>query len=161
MPGYTIELVQELPASPDLVWRMLSEPELVSEWLMDNDIAPRVGHRFTFRARPTPVWDGIVRCEVREVKPAERLVYSWVGAVDMPETIVSWSIGLATSGTLLTFSHAGFRGLKYGLIGRFLKRGWRDMIGSRLPTALAQHLAANPSSLPAAQGDYKLRAIAD
>src|SRR5262245_38961222 len=121
---------------------MLTEPELVAQWLMDNDIAPLVGHDFTFRARPMPMWDGLVNCRVREVKPAELLVYSWIGAPDMPETIVSWSIGPATSGIRLVLNHSGFRGLKYGLIGRFLKRGWQDMVGRKLPAALARHMAA-------------------
>jgi uncharacterized protein YndB with AHSA1/START domain len=155
MLSYSIQLEQELSASPDLIWRMLSEPKPVSEWLMENDIAPRVGHRFTFRARPTLVWDGIVHCEVRDVRPAERLVYSWVGASDMPETIVSWLIHPTKSGTRLAFGHAGFRGLKYGLIGRLLKHGWQDMIGRKLPSALAQYRAPEPSVLSPPQQIYK------
>jgi uncharacterized protein YndB with AHSA1/START domain len=161
MLSYSIQLERELAAAPDLIWRMLSEPKLVSEWLMETDIAPLVGYRFTFRARPTPVWDGVVHCEVREVRPAERLVYSWVGAADMPETIVNWSINPAKSGTRLAFNHTGFRGLKYGLIGRFLKRGWQDMIDRKLPSALAQQLAPEPSALSPPQHNYKLQAIND
>lgn len=46
------------------VWRALVDPELLARWLMPNDFAPRVGHRFTFRTEPGPGFDGIVRCEV-------------------------------------------------------------------------------------------------
>jgi uncharacterized protein YndB with AHSA1/START domain len=136
MLNYDIQLEHELAASPDLVWRVLSERELLSRWMMENDFAAIVGHRFTFRAKPMPFWDGIVRGEVKEVRPAERLVYSWIGASDMPETTVSWLIRPAQSGTHLTFNHTGFSGLKYGVIGRLLKRGWQDMIGRRLPSTL-------------------------
>jgi uncharacterized protein YndB with AHSA1/START domain len=139
MLNYDIQIEQELFASPDLVWRMLSEPELLSEWLMANDIVPMVGHQFTFRAKPTPIWDGIVHCEVKNVSPAERLAYSWIGASDMPETIVSWLIHPTKAGTHLVFNHSGFRGLKYNIIGRLLKRGWQDMVGRKLPSTLAKN----------------------
>jgi uncharacterized protein YndB with AHSA1/START domain len=138
MLGYDIRIRKELAAPPDLVWRALIEPVLLSQWLMDNDFVPEVGHRFTFRAKPTPLWDGIVRCEVQDVQPTEALAYSWTGASDMPETVVSWNVRPTQSGTLLVFRHSGFRGLKFALIGRLLDRGWRDMIGRKLPAVLAK-----------------------
>lgn len=144
MLGYDIRIRQELAAPPDLVWRALIEPVLLSQWLMDNDFVPEIGHRFTFRARPTPLWDGIVRCEVKDVQPTEVLAYSWIGASDMPETVVSWSVRPTQSGTCLVLRHSGFRGLKYALIGRLLDRGWRDMIGRKLSAVLAK-LVLEPS----------------
>ena len=38
----------------------LNVPALLAAWLMENDIRPVVGHRFTFRAQPTPGWNGVV-----------------------------------------------------------------------------------------------------
>ena len=56
---------------------------LLSQWLMENDIQPTVGHRFNFRAKPMGDWDGIVYCEVLEVDEPNRLVYGWKGGSDI------------------------------------------------------------------------------
>jgi len=69
----------ELAQAPSTVWRVLTEPELLKQWLMENDIRPVVGHKFTFRAQPQPWWDGVVHCEILEVEPGSRLRYSWKG----------------------------------------------------------------------------------
>ncbi len=36
----------------DAVWRALTEPGPLAVWLMPNDFAPVVGHRFRLDARP-------------------------------------------------------------------------------------------------------------
>ena len=51
----------------------------MSAWLMENDIVPEVGRRFTFRSRPMGDWDGTVACEVLAVRPQRLLSYSWRG----------------------------------------------------------------------------------
>ena len=51
---------------PTEVWRALTEPKLLAQWLMENDIQPIVGHKFNFRAKPMGDWDGIVYCEILE-----------------------------------------------------------------------------------------------
>src|SRR5215510_1377118 len=71
-----------LPHPPAKVWRALTTAELIGRWLMPNDFEPVVGRRFTFTTRPIGDWDGIVHCEVLEVAPLKRLVYSWVGGSD-------------------------------------------------------------------------------
>jgi uncharacterized protein YndB with AHSA1/START domain len=141
MFSYAIHLEQELSSSTDQVWRLLTEPALLSLWLMETDFAPHVGQRFTFRATPMPFWDGIVRCQVREVEPPRRLAYSWIGSPGMPETMVVWQILRTATGTRLVLSHSGFRGLKYVLVGRMLKRGWKDMLARRLPAAALKTMA--------------------
>ena len=62
-----------LPYPPAKVWRALHEPELLAKWVTAKDTRPLVGHRFNFRAEPTPWWDGIVYCEVLEIDLHKRL----------------------------------------------------------------------------------------
>ena len=38
---------------------------------------PVKGKRFTFQTTPGGAWDGVIHCEVLEVIPNERLVFSW------------------------------------------------------------------------------------
>src|SRR5258708_27478087 len=68
-----------VPQSPEKVWKALTTSELIGRWLMPNDFEPVVGKRFTFKTRPIGEWDGVVQCEVLEVTPHRRLVYSWKG----------------------------------------------------------------------------------
>jgi uncharacterized protein YndB with AHSA1/START domain len=133
---YDIHLEKTLPDPPADVWRALTDPEILARWLMRNDFKPEEGHQFEFRDKPRFAWDGIVKCKVLDVVPRERLAMAWIGAPDMPPTLVTFLLRPAGEGTTLTFSQAGFRGLKYSLIGRFLKRGWQDMIGNKLPKAI-------------------------
>jgi uncharacterized protein YndB with AHSA1/START domain len=91
---------------------------------MPNDIAPVVGHRFTFRTQPAPGFDGIVHCEVLEVINNERLVYSWRGGP--LETVVTWTLSAGgDGGTILQLVQDGFKpsdGFTYDM----LSKGWRD-----------------------------------
>jgi len=76
----SIFLEYDVPYPPAKVWRALTEPELLAEWLMANDMQPTVGHSFTFKQQPTPWWDGVVHREVLESDLHKRLRYSWRSA---------------------------------------------------------------------------------
>ena len=67
------------PHPPERVWRALTEPSDLAAWLMPNDFAPVVGHKFQFRAKPQLGWRGIVDCEVLEVDRPRKLAYTWQG----------------------------------------------------------------------------------
>ena len=107
----------QFPEPPAQVWRALTEPELLAKWLMPNDIAPIVGHKFQFRAQPIGNWNGIVDCEVLEVVPNQRLVYTWMGGAaenlgygHVLETTVTWTLQeRPDGGTILSLVHYGFR----------------------------------------------------
>ena len=105
-----------LPHASEVVWKTLTTAELIGRWLMPNDFAPVVGRRFNFRTKPMGDWDGVVHCEVLEVVPNRKLVYSWKGGADTnPEygskldTVVTWTLTPVAGGTRLRLVHAGFR----------------------------------------------------
>jgi uncharacterized protein YndB with AHSA1/START domain len=122
------------PQPPREVWRMLTDRDLLAQWLMPNDFAPRVGHRFTFRTDPAPGFDGVVHCEVLELVAERKLAISWRGGGN--DTIVTFTIEPLAAGTRLRLSHAGFAGLKGRLIGALLGNGWRNMLDKKLPRLL-------------------------
>lgn len=136
----SIVLTRVYAYPPDRVWRALTDPSALSEWLMPTDFQPRVGHKFQFRASPVPGWRGFVECEVLELDPPRRMVLSWAGHENMSHpTQVSWTLEPAEGGTRLTLEHSGFRGLR-GMIDRFaLKTGLHRMYDEALPKAL-QHV---------------------
>lgn len=118
------------------VWAALTNREAIAAWLMPNDFQPRLGHRFQFRTKPAPGFNGIVDCEVLEIDPPRRLVYSWVGGgID---TTVAWTLEEDGKGTRLVLEHKGFRGLHGLFASSVLGKGWKSrMLRLRLPTVLA------------------------
>src|SRR3979490_2690832 len=70
-----------LPHAPETIWKALTSGELIALWLKmpATGFEPVKGKRFTFRTRPAGAWDGIIHCQVLEVTPNQRLVYSWKG----------------------------------------------------------------------------------
>ncbi len=105
----TVVIEREFPHPPEKVWRALSQPHLLEEWLMKNDFAPVVGHRFNLRGD----WGGTLNCEVLAVEPGRRLSYTWNFPNDDPrfnlESVVTFTLTPTTAGTHLRMEQAGFR----------------------------------------------------
>jgi uncharacterized protein YndB with AHSA1/START domain len=128
----------DLPHPPAKVWRALTEPALLASWLMPNDFAAEVGRRFTFKAEPIREWDGTVECQVLEVEPQQRLVYSWQGGVGdwRIDTVVRWALTATARGTLLRLEHSGFLPIHAAAFDG-MGNGWRGKIARRLEDILA------------------------
>ena len=97
----SVVVEREIPHPPEKIWRALTQPHLIQEWLMNNDFAPTVGHRFKFTAD----W-GSVDCEVQEVEANRVLAYSW-GAYGLG-TVVTWTLTPTGKGTHLRVEQSGF-----------------------------------------------------
>ena len=93
---------REVPFPPEKIWRALTQPHLIEEWLMKNDFKPIVGHRFDLRAD----W-GAVECQVLAVELDKTLSYSW-GAYDL-KSVVTWTLTPTSPGTRLRMEQSGFR----------------------------------------------------
>jgi uncharacterized protein YndB with AHSA1/START domain len=98
----SVVVEREIPHAPDKIWRALTQPHLIAEWLMQNDFAPTVGHRFDLRGD----W-GTVDCRVLAVEPNRTLSYTWA-ALGL-ESIVTWTLTPTGSGTRLRMEQSGFR----------------------------------------------------
>jgi uncharacterized protein YndB with AHSA1/START domain len=134
------------PHPPGDVWECLTNPEMVGQWLMKNDFKPVVGHRFNFYTKPMPKmrFDGIVYCEVLEIIPEEKLVYTWKGGpapgiVEL-DTLLVWTLIPAANGTTLVLEHKGFRGFKNMIASIFMNNGWRKGIARRFRTVLNNYI---------------------
>ncbi|MGU7783558.1 SRPBCC family protein [Burkholderia sp. PU8-34] len=93
---------REMPFPPEKIWRALTQPHLIAEWLMQNDFVPVVAHRFNLRAD----W-GAVDCQVLTVEPNRTLAYTW--AAYGLDSVVTWTLTPTQTGTLLRMEQAGFR----------------------------------------------------
>jgi uncharacterized protein YndB with AHSA1/START domain len=109
----TLVVERRMPHRAEKIWRALTQGPLIEEWLMANDFAPVVGHRFTLRSTPSPHWNGVLDCEVLTVEPARRLAYTWnasgTEAIGGLKTVVTWTLQEADGSTLVRMEQSGFR----------------------------------------------------
>ncbi|MGD1067825.1 MAG: SRPBCC domain-containing protein [Vulcanimicrobiaceae bacterium] len=98
----SVVVERDLPYPPEKVWRALTQPQLIEEWLMKNDFVPVVDHQFRFSAD----WGG-VDGRVVTVEPNTTLAYTW-GGFGL-ESIVTWTLTPTSTGTHLRMEQTGFK----------------------------------------------------
>jgi uncharacterized protein YndB with AHSA1/START domain len=120
----SVVVEREISYPPEKIWRALTQPHLIEEWLMKNDFRPVVDHRFNFRADYLP--NGALDCEVLAVEPNKTLSYTWNSVSDNAafnlKSVVTWTLTPTSTGTHLRMEQSGFRpdqsqayqGAKYG-----------------------------------------------
>jgi uncharacterized protein YndB with AHSA1/START domain len=101
----------ELDAQPETVWRALTVPEIVAEWLAPNSIDAKTGEAFGIELAPKE--GGHISCVVLDADPPQRLSYSWRTAEDDAragslDTVVTFELApTADGGTRLRITHTG------------------------------------------------------
>jgi uncharacterized protein YndB with AHSA1/START domain len=120
---------------PEKVWRALTDPVLLAEWLLPVvDLKLEPGAAFTFRRQPLPGWDGIVNCRILEIEAHRKLSYTWV--VGDMDTVVTFTLTPTASGTRLSLVQSGFKpDQKQNFAGA--RYGWK-MMGGKLVDLLAR-----------------------
>jgi uncharacterized protein YndB with AHSA1/START domain len=98
----SVVVEREMPYPPEKIWRALTRPHLIAEWLMNNDFQPVMDHRFKLSAD----W-GLVDCQVLTIEPHRTLSYSW--AAHGLESVVTWTLTPSGPGTHLRMEQSGFR----------------------------------------------------
>ncbi|GIH92834.1 SRPBCC domain-containing protein [Planobispora siamensis] len=145
----TLHLDQFLAHPPAKVWRALTEPELLAQWLMPGDFRLEVGHRYTMRAVPMPGtgfsgtgFSGTVLAEVLAYETGRMLKIGWRDAAPGHDTgwTITWTLEPEGSGTRLFLLHEGFdpddplQRRARSIMGG----GWRSMVLRDLEAALAR-----------------------
>lgn len=127
---------RELPFPQEKVWRALTQPHLIEEWLMKNDFQPVIGHRFNLRGE----WGGVLDCEVLAIEPNKTLSYTWNFPHDDPaynlKSVVTLTLTPTSKGTHLRVEQIGFRPEQKQAHGG-AKAGWREFLG-KLEQVLAR-----------------------
>jgi len=136
-PADSVAFDFDLRHPPEKVWRALTDPVLLAEWLLPViglELEP--GAAFTFKTQPHPGWDGTVHCRMLEIDPPRRLSYTWVVGDMVLDTVVTFTLTPTASGTRLSLVQSGFRpDQKQNLGGA--RYGWQ-MMGGKLADVLAR-----------------------
>jgi uncharacterized protein YndB with AHSA1/START domain len=123
----TVVVERELAYPPEKLWRALTQPHLIAEWLMQNDFVPVVGHRFNLRGE----WGGVLDCEVLAIEPNRTLSYTWDFAHDDAafnlKSVVTFTLTATHTGTHLRVEQTGFRPEQKQAFGG-AKHGWQQFL---------------------------------
>jgi uncharacterized protein YndB with AHSA1/START domain len=149
---------------PADVWAAITDPHALAEWLMPNDFQPLKGHRFTFQTDPTFICRHVeVACEVLELEPQKRMVWSWVRV--MPDgsrtpTKVTWMLAPEGAGTRLTLEHEGVERLPT-FIRMMMSLGWGIMLRKVIRKILRNVNAGRftPGAIPLEKRYYKTKTV--
>ena len=129
----SIVVDEVFPHTLDVLWRTLTDPDLMGRWLKmaPTGFKAEAGTRFTYQTTPAGPWDGVIHCRVLEVVPLQRLVYSWVGGDPanagygaVLETVVTFTLSAYEGGTRLRLVHAGFVLPRNETAFRSMGEGW-------------------------------------
>jgi uncharacterized protein YndB with AHSA1/START domain len=105
----SVVVEREFAVPPEKLWRALTQPHLIEEWLMKNDFQPVVDHRFNLRGD----WGGVLDCEVLTIEPNRTLAYTWNFAHDNAalnlQSVVTFTLTPTRTGTHLRMEQSGFR----------------------------------------------------
>lgn len=131
----SLSIQLDLAHPPRKVWRALTEPALLAQWLLpvlDLQLVP--GREFTFQAPAFADWDGTVRCRVLAVEELRTLSYAWVVGDMEVDTVVTFTLTPTAAGTRLSVVQSGFKPSQKQAFGG-ARYGWKTM-GERLADLL-------------------------
>ena len=132
----TLAFEFDLKSAPEKVWRALTDPELLTQWLLPVvGLTFEQGAAFSFKAPPKPGWDGTVNCRFLEIETHRKLSYTWVVG-DFIDTVVTFTLTPTLSGTHLLLVQSGFKPDQKQNFGG-ARYGWR-MMGTRLTELLGR-----------------------
>jgi uncharacterized protein YndB with AHSA1/START domain len=125
----------DLKHPPEKVWRALTDPALLTEWLLPViELKLEPGAEFMFKTQAYPGWDGTVNCRIIEIDPLRKLSYAWT--VPFLDTVVTFSLTPTASGTRLSLVQSGFKPDQKQNFGG-ARYGWK-MMGGKLVALLEQ-----------------------
>lgn len=122
----------DLRHSPEKIWRALTDPVLLAEWLLpvvNHELALEPGAAFTFKTQPYPNWDGTVNCRFVEIEAHRKLSYTW--SVPFLDTVVTFTLTPTESGTRLSLVQSGFKPEQKQEFGG-ARYGWKMMTDNLL-----------------------------
>jgi len=131
----SISFEYDLHHAPEKVWRALTDPVLLAEWLLPvGDLTLEPGAEFRFQTQAYPGWDGTVNCRFVEIEANRKLRYTWT--VPFLDTEVTFTLTPTASGTHLSIVQSGFKPDQQREFGG-ARYGW-NMMGGKLVHLLAR-----------------------
>ncbi len=107
MENQPLIIEQEFNAPIELVWRAITEKELMKKWYFDiSDFKPEVGYKFQFEGGEEGKRYNHL-CEVLEVIPNKKLKHSWKYEGHPGLSFVTFELSTVGEKTKVTLTHEG------------------------------------------------------
>jgi uncharacterized protein YndB with AHSA1/START domain len=133
----TITFEFDLQHSPAKLWRAITDPALLSQWLLPVfDLKLEKGAAFTLKTQAYPPWDGTVDCRILEIEAQKKISYAWVVGAMHLDTVVTFVLTPTAAGTHLVVTQSGFKPEQKQNFGG-ARYGWK-MMGGKLVELLAK-----------------------
>ena len=113
----SLTIVRKLKATPEKVWRALTQPEALKQWMGPDDAFKvpvaetdvRVGGRYHIVMKSPDGEEHDVSGVYREIAANRKLVYTWAWkSTPERESLVTFELRAADGGTELTLKHEQF-----------------------------------------------------
>ena len=132
--GDALEIVREIPATPEQVFRALTEPQELMKWWgakgmltsARTNLRPGGDYRFEFLS---PEGDAAwAKGQYQVVDPSRRIVKTWFNSKypDLRNT-VEWNLAPVAGGTRLTLVHSGLAGRPEAF--QDYEKRWPEVLG--------------------------------
>jgi uncharacterized protein YndB with AHSA1/START domain len=113
----SLTIVRKLKAAPEKVWRALTQPQALKQWIAPDDAFKipvaeadvRVGGRYHIVMQSSDGEEHDVSGVYRTIEPNRKLVYTWAWkSTPERESLVTFELRAADGGTELTLKHEQF-----------------------------------------------------
>lgn len=113
----SLTIVHKLKAAPEKVWRALTQPDALKQWMAPDDAFKipvaetdvRVGGRYHIVMKSPDGEEHDVSGVYRMIEPGRKLIYTWAWkSTPERESLVTWELRAAGGGTELTLKHEQF-----------------------------------------------------
>jgi len=117
------------PHSPARVWKALTDPGALSQWLLPTNFAPAKGDASKFELN-----ERTIHATVIELTEAQLLKLLWDDGEAGSPSLVTWTLSPQDGGTKLRLEHEAAQSEPYVLIEASMN--WSAALYSRLPQIL-------------------------
>lgn len=138
-----IHINEEFDAEIHLVWRAITENDLMAKWYFDlEEFRPDVGFKFEFISGPENGFQYNHICEVTEVIFEKKLAYTWRYEGFEGNTLVTFELRDQGGKTRMNFTHSGLSSFPHAnpdfAISNF-EVGWSHIITIALQEFLSKN----------------------